>query len=116
MVLMGPKSSLLTDIQRQSIDYCSQVKHSKQAFEMHVKHLLAVFKFSSEIMGNSFQLCFRVIAFSDKSAKMQEFRMLKLPMNSLTRNNIFPVVSISPKLNLLMIGLFANKTLSCSGH
>lgn len=75
---MGLKSSLLTDIQRRSIDYCSQVKHSEQAFEMHVKHLLAVFKFSSEIMGNSFfQLCFRVIAFSDKSAKMQEFRMLK---------------------------------------
>lgn len=77
-MLTGPKSSPLTDIQRQSIDYCPHAGHFEQAIEMHVKHLLAVVTFSAEILNISFfQLCFRDLTFSEKCPKVQEFKTLQ---------------------------------------
>lgn len=58
------KSLLLTEIWRQGLDYCSQVRHFEQSLEMHEMHLLAVAMISSEILTLSFfQMCFRDVTF-----------------------------------------------------
>lgn len=45
---MGPKSPLLTDIQRQSIDSWSQIGHFEETPEVSVKYLPAMIIFSCD--------------------------------------------------------------------